>query len=376
MRLPELDSADIPYRFLGTTALDRFVGLPASPILFAEAETDMVRLATLFDQPSFPGLPAWDLLVRSGGRDVFLRGDDGFPGHFNPLMTFSWDPVRRAFQDPHGLYPLLKDLRSHLRSGVDPRVDPVHMEEYKDIHDAVGPLDATTAAIIASRLPVSIPRRHIRPWVKNSAFPPLYYRNILVEIVGGPWPDRGLEILRTSGFLADILPELDALTGVDHSKEGHPEGNGWRHTIETFRYRKSRDITVGLALLLHDCGKPFSLSNGERRFDGHADIGSRRATEMLRRLEFSTETIETVRWLVRFHMIPGALHRLPDHRRDPIMRSPLFPLLLEVYRCDLSSTFRGPENYYRACTIYRRFLKSRRREAVIPSREMMAMYIE
>jgi poly(A) polymerase len=40
------------------------------------------------------------------------------------------------------------------------------------------------------------------------------------------------------------------------------------------------------------------------------------------------------------------------------MRSRLFPILLELYRCDLSSTFRGPDGYYRACRIYRSFLKN------------------
>jgi len=42
------------------------------------------------------------------------------------------------------------------------------------------------------------------------------------------------------------------------------------------------------------------------------------------------------------------------------MESDLFPGLLEVYRCDLSSTFRGPDGYYEACKVYRAFLKHRK----------------
>ena len=40
------------------------------------------------------------------------------------------------------------------------------------------------------------------------------------------------------------------------------------------------------------------------------------------------------------------------------MADPLFPVLLELYRCDLESTFRGPNPYYRACKIYRSYLKN------------------
>jgi poly(A) polymerase len=40
------------------------------------------------------------------------------------------------------------------------------------------------------------------------------------------------------------------------------------------------------------------------------------------------------------------------------MSSPHFPLLLEVFRCDLLSTFRGPEAYYEACKVYKTYLKN------------------
>jgi len=40
------------------------------------------------------------------------------------------------------------------------------------------------------------------------------------------------------------------------------------------------------------------------------------------------------------------------------MSSQLFPLLLELHRCDLSSTYRGPDGYYRACKVYRAYLKN------------------
>jgi poly(A) polymerase len=40
------------------------------------------------------------------------------------------------------------------------------------------------------------------------------------------------------------------------------------------------------------------------------------------------------------------------------MAHPLFPVLLELYRCDLESSYRGPSAYYKACRIYRSYLKN------------------
>jgi poly(A) polymerase len=376
MRLPELDSANISYRFMGTTALDRFFNLPAGPVLYAVADTDMVHLSAIYGTPSFPGHPEWDLVVRSEGREVFLKESDTEEQPANPLSSFSWDPRRKAYDDRNGLYPLLKDARGRLKTSGFQDNEPVRIEEYPEVHQLIGTLDAPVAAAISARLPLAIPARSVRRWTPDDALPAIFHRNLLVDIITGPWPARGLTVLQKSGYLAQVIPELHDLAGVEHSKEGHPEGDAWQHTLETFRHWKSRDLSVGLALLFHDNGKSVARPSGNKRFDGHADIGARRAVKALERLGFSGETVSTVEWLIRYHMIPGALPRLPDHRRDPIMESPLFPLLLEVYRCDLSSTFRGPENYYKACTVYRRFLKNQRRRDLFPTKELVNMYVQ
>jgi poly(A) polymerase len=386
MRLAELDTAGIAYRFLGPTAMDHFCGLPKSPVVYLEAAAGTVELATACEEPSFPGLIGWDVLVSAGGHEALIRSEDSadtLPAHLtDPFSTFSWDPMRRAFADPSGLYPLLKEARRRIRdvSATKGRTladaEPVPISTFPEIAAALPPLAPTTAAILTARLPIGISAAFIEPWNANSAMPPLFHRSVIAAVLTGPWADRGLEILFHSGYIADVLPEIAEMDLIEHSKEGHPEGNVWRHSVETLRYRKSRDLTVALALLLHDSGKPQSHSNGAKKFDGHADIGAHVAARVLDRLGFRREIVDDVRWLVRYHMIPGALRRLPDYRRDPIMSSALFPLLLEVYRCDLSSTFRGPENYYDACTVYRRFLKSQRGRVDLPDQKLVKMYTE
>jgi poly(A) polymerase len=185
-------------------------------------------------------------------------------------------------------------------------------------------------------------------------------RLLLTSLMTSGNPGIGLELLKACGFIGGYWPELSALDEADHSKEFHPEGNVWKHTLETFRYRKSGDLRLSLGLLLHDAGKPLAVSAGSRRFDGHAELGEALARKFLGRLGFDTTLINDVCFLVRHHMITAALPRLPLFRTSEIMSSDLFPDLLELYRCDESSSFKGLDGYYESSAAYQSFLRNKR----------------
>lgn len=386
MRLPELDTNRIGYRFLGTTALDRFLDLPFSPLLFAEVDADLVEIASIFDDLSFPGLPSWDLAITSGGHEVLIRGIDSVDPSAtidgNPFTGFSWAPQRHAFGDPHGIYPLLKEMRQRInavrrvRSRDLSDIEKVSPASYPEIIKRFGTIPASIAGILVARYPMIIPDDRIEEWHDSPELPPRFHRDLLSLILSGPWARDGLDLLYRHGYIDSVLPELAQMNRTEQSKEGHPEGNVWTHTLETLRYRKDRDILVGTALLFHDCGKPLATHTGGNRFDRHADIGADLTGDVLDRLGYDEPFVSNVQWLVRYHMMPGALRRLPDHRRDPLMRSDLFPVLLEVYRCDLSSTFRGPNNYYEACAVYKRFLKTKGRSTSRSQRQRTKFYVE
>jgi poly(A) polymerase len=59
-------------------------------------------------------------------------------------------------------------------------------------------------------------------------------------------------------------------------------------------------------------------------------------------------------------MLPAALPRLPLVRTRDILESPLFPTLLELYRCDESSSFKGLDGYYESSAAYQTYLRNRR----------------
>jgi poly(A) polymerase len=187
----------------------------------------------------------------------------------------------------------------------------------------------------------------------------------LSGILSSPNPAPGLELLKASDFIAELWPELAAMDGVNHAKEFHPEGNVWNHTLETFSHRKplsggGYDLRLSLGLLLHDAGKPLSSSSGNHRFDGHAELGARVARRFMERLEFEPVLTNDICYLVRNHMLPAALKRLPLVRTGEVMGSPLFPVLMELYRCDEASSFKGLDGYYENSAAYQTWLRNLR----------------
>ncbi len=117
-------------------------------------------------------------------------------------------------------------------------------------------------------------------------------------------PSIGLEILRTTGVLGHFWPEL--LEGLDVDQNDWHAYDVYRHNLETLDAAPPGDITLRLAALLHDVGKPRTAAprpDGRgNTFYQHEHVGADMVPAMLERLRLSNETIETVSHLVRQHM--------------------------------------------------------------------------
>lgn len=127
---------------------------------------------------------------------------------------------------------------------------------------------------------------------------------------------EGVEMMREAGLLKYILPEL--LDGVDCEQNQHHIYDVYTHNLKSFEYsvKKDASLTVRLASLLHDVGKPATRvwknietgkktnkgKRGDWTFYGHQVVGARIAAQMLERLHFSKEIIEDVYLLVYEHM--------------------------------------------------------------------------
>jgi putative nucleotidyltransferase with HDIG domain len=111
-------------------------------------------------------------------------------------------------------------------------------------------------------------------------------------------PSTGVEILRTTGVLAALWPEIAEGVGVDQN-EWHAY-DVYRHNLETLDATPATDVPLRLAALLHDVGKPRTKDGPH--FYRHEHVGADMAVAMLERFRFPRETVATVEHLVRSHM--------------------------------------------------------------------------
>ncbi|MCL1836502.1 MAG: HD domain-containing protein [Treponema sp.] len=363
----------------GFSAIDSYLGRSSAAVQVL-CGAGLADLARLFDDLRYPGASIADAALNCGEKTWYFRCEEPADIYSRRasfgFLEFYQDCATRRFYDPAGIYPHLSRLRNGEKHGEPARW--IDVAQNSDPGDAARRI-IDGALILARYFPgTGIREIEAADFSRTDAesggyivLPPPSaeeQRLLLTGLLEAANPAAGFELLKRSGFIAAHWQELAALDGVDHSKEFHPEGNVWKHTMEALRYRKPTsgrqptggfDLRLSLGLLLHDAGKPLSQSAGSRRFDGHAELGERQASRFLGRLGFDPPLIRDVCYLVRNHMLPAALPRLPLVRTAEIMASPLFPALLELYRCDESSSYKGLDGYYQSSAAYRSFLKYR-----------------
>ena len=171
-------------------------------------------------------------------------------------------------------------------------------------------------------------------------------RDELVRILTEGGARRGFEMLDESGILADILPEVAAMKGVEQPPEYHPEGDVWQHTLLLLEQLDRPSATLALGALLHDVGKPPTFRVAERiRFDGHVEVGVHLTHEILNRLRFSRDEMEQVEALVANHMKFKDVPQMRESTLKRFLRMPCFEEHLELHRLDCLSSNKLLENY-------------------------------
>ncbi|HTN69953.1 MAG TPA: CCA tRNA nucleotidyltransferase [Methylomirabilota bacterium] len=161
---------------------------------------------------------------------------------------------------------------------------------------------------------------------------------------------KGFELLDATELLKVLLPEIEAMKGVEQTPDYHPEGDVFVHTMALLSHLESPTETLAYGCLLHDVGKPLCLRrDGDRlTFYGHTEKGTEIAEEVLKRLKRSRATWERVAYLVHNHL---------RHTQAPNMRLSTLKRflgeegideLLELTRIDALSS-NGDLQYYEFC---------------------------
>ncbi len=144
---------------------------------------------------------------------------------------------------------------------------------------------------------------------------------------------RGLCILRDTGVLKEILPELALGEGMLQRPQFH-DHDVLEHSLRCAMYAPSE---VRLAALLHDVGKPFCLLR-DGNYHAHAEEGERIARDILVRFKAPKRVTEEVCALVRLHMRDYNLEmREGKLRREFVENYPLLPKLFLIKQADYSA---------------------------------------
>jgi tRNA nucleotidyltransferase (CCA-adding enzyme) len=130
-------------------------------------------------------------------------------------------------------------------------------------------------------------------------------RDELFKILLSPYPDEGILLLRNTGILELILPELEKTFGVDQrSPQRHHIYDVGTHLIKSLKACESQDPIVLLAVLIHDIGKPQTYKkqgNNVTTFYNHEIVSARIAKQIADRLRLSKRQKDKLWHLVRFH---------------------------------------------------------------------------
>jgi len=164
-------------------------------------------------------------------------------------------------------------------------------------------------------------------------------REELSKLFCAPYAGRGLELLRQSGLLEHVLPELAATVTCEQSPDYHPEGTVFDHLKLMLEHlQPNANPSVPWAVLLHDVAKPVTASKdpatGSIHFYGHEKLGAEMAKEILERLRFPRKQTDEIVQAVLYHMqFKDALEMRQATLRRLLLR-PTFPLELELHRLD------------------------------------------
>jgi tRNA nucleotidyltransferase (CCA-adding enzyme) len=146
-------------------------------------------------------------------------------------------------------------------------------------------------------------------------------------------PSRMLEVLRESGALQKLLPEVARLWGVPQRADYHPEVDTGIHLMMVLDMaaQLGAPLPVRFACLCHDLGKGTTPADVLPRHIGHEERSARLLKDVCQRLRVPVDCREIADVVAREH---GNIHRSGDFNAAAVVR------LLE--RCD---AFRKPQRF-------------------------------
>ena len=184
-------------------------------------------------------------------------------------------------------------VEAHASFGDDP-LRMVRMARFAAVLDAVVDGETLKAAHeMADRL-VTISAERIR--------------DEFSKLMLGAVPRRGIDLLVETGLAAHVMPELELLRELRDPIHRHKDV--YAHTLAVIENAMDleddgADLTLRLAALLHDVGKPDTREihpDGSVSFHHHEVVGAKMARRRLKAMRYDNRTVKDVAELVRLHL--------------------------------------------------------------------------
>jgi poly(A) polymerase len=133
----------------------------------------------------------------------------------------------------------------------------------------------------------------------------------IMKILATDRPSTGFIILKETGLLEYVFPEVDALSGAE-VRDGKGHKDVFAHTLQVVDNAASVSPNVALrfAALVHDIGKPRTKRYDDDRgwtFYHHEEVGRQMLHTIAKRMRLSNDLRDYLMRLVRLHLRPIAL---------------------------------------------------------------------
>ncbi len=174
------------------------------------------------------------------------------------------------------------------------------------------------------------------------------------KIRASPLPSIGWMLMLETGLLPIVLPELDAMKGVEMIK-GRGHKDNFLHTMQVLDNvaEKSDNVWLRWAALMHDIAKPVTKKWDDNigwTFHNHNFVGAKMVSRIFTKMKFPLNSnMKYVAKLVELHMRPIAL--VEDGVTDSAVRRLMFEAgddlddLMILCRADITS--KNPEKVRR-----------------------------
>ncbi|MEK6795506.1 MAG: HD domain-containing protein [Spirochaetota bacterium] len=305
---------------VGGAVRDTFLGRPVSEYDVAtDARPDEVM--RMFPRTAPTGIDHGTVLVIEGGMEVEVttfRADGKYTDGRHPddirfassieedvsrrdftVNALAFDLITRDFID---LFGGIQDLRRHvIRTVGDPHerfgedglrimrairfASVLHFVIEEETFAAIGGALAVFSKVAAERI-----------------------REELNRILESDDPFSGIELMRKSGILKLVLPELEEGYGVRqnrfHAYDVYYHNLNSCKAVPTGKPEETR--LIRLAALLHDIAKPRTQKKIDKQeelvYYNHEIVGAAMARRIMKRLKYSRAETEFVEHLIRNHM--------------------------------------------------------------------------